>query len=54
MPITATATVAPPPSHPHEVLKTQKEIRGDMHRRRIEAIAATCGLIVEIRHGKSD
>ena len=24
MPITATATVAPPPSHPHEILKTQK------------------------------
>ena len=23
MPITATATVAPPPSHPHEILKTQ-------------------------------
>ena len=24
MPITATATVAPPPSHPHEILKTPK------------------------------
>ena len=25
MPITATATVAPPPSHPHEILKTHLE-----------------------------
>ena len=24
MPITATATVAPPPSHPHEILKTRQ------------------------------